>query len=102
MPIFIVILISGFTVLFSYITPQTLSLWLGILFFFCIIISATILLGKRKEWLVEKEEIGQVQVPKKNLHKVTKHFENYQGRSIYDEEKSPLYIQKKINRTTKL
>ncbi|QUG42248.1 hypothetical protein KD050_02840 [Psychrobacillus sp. INOP01] len=96
-PIYIVILISGITVLFSYITSQNLSLWLGILFFFGIIVSSAILLGKRKEWLVKKEEIGQAQVPNRNLHRVKKHFENSQGRSIYDEEKSPLYIPKEIN-----
>lgn len=97
MPIFIVILISGFTVLFSYITSQTLSSWLGILFFFGIILSGTILLGKRKTWLVKKEEIVQAKIPKRNLRRVTKHFENSQGRSIFDEEKSPLYIPQEFN-----
>jgi len=93
-PIFLIVIVSGLTVLFTYITSQTLSLWLGVLFFFGIILSSTILLGKRKAWIVEKEVTGQAQTPKRSFQRVTKHFENPQGRSIYEEEKSPLYIPK--------
>ena len=93
-PIFIVFLTSGVAVLFSYIASQSLSIWLGVLFFFGIILSGTILIGKRNAWLIKEEEVTQVLAPKRSFHKITKNFENPSGRSIYDEEKSHLYIPK--------
>lgn len=83
--------VSGLAILLSYITVQTLSIWVGMLFFIGIILSTAVLLGNKREWLVEKEQIEAV--PKRGFHKIMKQFENPNARSVFDEEKSPLYME---------
>ncbi|MFJ8063153.1 hypothetical protein ACIQYS_00770 [Psychrobacillus sp. NPDC096426] len=89
-PLIIGVGISGLALLFSYVTTQTLSIWLGILFFIGILLSTAILVGKKREWFINKKQLEPV--PTRSFHKIIKQMENPNARTIFNEEKSPLYI----------
>ncbi|SER85825.1 hypothetical protein [Psychrobacillus sp. OK032] len=89
-PLIIGVGISGLALLFSYITTQTLSIWLGILFFIGILLSTAILVGKKREWFINEKQLEPV--PTRSFHKIIKQMENPNARTIFEEEKSPLYI----------
>lgn len=93
-PMMITLVVAELVLLFSYITTQTLSIGIGVLFFIGLLFCSAILVGKRRAWLIQNELLKLKQVPKRSLHKEMKHFEHTSARSIYEEEKSPLYVQK--------